>query len=61
MCAEMEMNKMRKGVAIVNNRCHKTMVKLVYVSDKILFVKFKFEMVKVCVVVTFGLLERSDH
>ena len=45
----------REGVAILmSDLWYKAMVDFVCVSPRILMVKFKFEKVKVCVVVTYG-------
>ena len=53
MYAGVERNyRAREGVAVLmNNLLHRSMVKFVCMSPRILMVKFKFEKVKVCVVV----------
>ena len=50
-----EMERAREGVAILlNNMWHSAVVKSVYVSSIILWIKFKFSIIKVCMVVGYG-------
>ena len=49
------MERAREGVAVLlNDVWHSAVVKCGYVSSRILWIKFKFSMVKVCVVVGYG-------
>ena len=49
------MERTREGVAVlVNDVWHSTVVKSGCVSSKILWIKFRFSLVKVCVVVGYG-------
>ena len=45
------------GVAMLNDVCHSAVVKCGCVSSRILWIKFKFSRVKVCVVVGYGPIE----
>src|SRR5678816_1549157 len=56
VCAGVEKNeKGREGVAILmSDLWYRAILDFVFVSTRILMVKFKFEKVKVCVVVTYG-------
>lgn len=47
-------------VVLMSDLWHKYMVKFVNVSSRILIVKYKFERVKVCEVVTYGSSEGSE-
>ena len=49
------MERAREGVAVLlNNVWHSAVVKYGCVSSRILWIKFKFSRVKVCVVVRYG-------
>ena len=49
------MERAREGVAVLlNDVWHSAMVKYEYVSSRILWIRFKFSRVKVCVVVGYS-------
>lgn len=47
--------------ALMSDLWHSFMVKFVCESYRIIMFKFKFERVKVCLVITHGLPERSEN
>ena len=56
-----EMERAREGVAVLlNDVWHSAVVKYGYVSSRILWIKFKFSVVKTCVVVGYGPTEGDN-
>ena len=57
-----EVESAREGVAVLlSDVWHSVVVKHGYVSTRILWIKFKFSMAKVCVVVGYGSNEEGEE
>ena len=62
MASVQEMERAREGVAILfNDVWHSTVMDFLCVSSIILWIKFKFSSVKICVVVGYGSNERNGE
>ena len=55
-----EIERVREFVAVLmNDVCHTAAIDFGFVSSRTLWIKFRFSMVKVCVVVGYDLTERG--